>query len=339
MQPSTNLYDLADRLYSLAPWNWICEDQLIGLRHPETGELAHLSVMGQSGQHRCLAVYLGEEALHRFNLIHALEQEELPLSDDDLPSLILGARQLQVSFSVRADLSKEELAAIKREGRRYRGENWPTFHSYHPGRAPTSRLTEEETAWLAMAIGQLLEVAPLLREDPSADIRDGEQGVEILTRACTDGEWHTTWTRLDDRLYEFSTPAPSAFLVEKISRLPISGTVECLFLMIPNPIGKNQEEAYYPHLLMMVDAHSGHVMGGEMVTTESQTYEEMIHSIPDLLLRQCDKVGVRPSAFHVSNLTTYHLLEKTSRALGTTLELLPELPALDHAFDSLSSGL
>lgn len=49
------LYDLADRLHQLAPWDWMEEDQLIRVMHPETGESAYLSVMVAAGEHVCLA--------------------------------------------------------------------------------------------------------------------------------------------------------------------------------------------------------------------------------------------------------------------------------------------
>jgi len=41
MSDTSRLYDLADQLYHLSPWAWMTEDQVIGIRHPETGELAY----------------------------------------------------------------------------------------------------------------------------------------------------------------------------------------------------------------------------------------------------------------------------------------------------------
>jgi hypothetical protein len=56
---TAQLYDLADELYRLAPWQWMFEDELIGLRHPRTKELAQISIMGANGEHISLALYLG----------------------------------------------------------------------------------------------------------------------------------------------------------------------------------------------------------------------------------------------------------------------------------------
>jgi len=42
-------YDLADALFALAHWNWMNEENLIAIRHPETGRLDHISIMGAAG--------------------------------------------------------------------------------------------------------------------------------------------------------------------------------------------------------------------------------------------------------------------------------------------------
>lgn len=107
------LYDLAEEFYRLAPWGWMDEGSLIALRHPSSGEVAYLSVTGTLGDHLSLTLYVGEEALHRFNLIHAAEILDIPLSEADIVGLIVEARQLQVSFGKRPRLEKADLAQIK----------------------------------------------------------------------------------------------------------------------------------------------------------------------------------------------------------------------------------
>ena len=96
--PDTALYDLADQLYDLAPWEWMSEVQVIELRHPETGESGYISIIGGNGEHLCLALYLGEEALHRFNLMQEAEFEGIHLGRADQMALILESRQIQLSF-------------------------------------------------------------------------------------------------------------------------------------------------------------------------------------------------------------------------------------------------
>lgn len=91
------------------------EDHLIAIRHPETGRLDHISIMGAAGNHFSLAIDLGDEARQRFNLIQSAENDDQPLPHEDTIALILDTSQLQASFSERGDLFKSELASIPNE--------------------------------------------------------------------------------------------------------------------------------------------------------------------------------------------------------------------------------
>lgn len=330
--PAAQLYDLADELYRLAPWQWMYEDQLIGLRHPHTGELAQISIMGVSGEHLCLALYLGEAALHRFNLIHAGLPGGDELPQEDNLALILESRQLQVSFDGREQLSKAELAEIKKLGRKYRGVNYPKFSSFHPGRCPM-RIDEAEAEWLLHALTQVLEVAPAIRAGHTSPQRRGEHGPESLTREFHDGAWRTTWLPIDSRLYEFPTPAPDAALAAKVAQHPTRLHVECQFQIIPQSIG-TRASAVYPYAVLSVDSESGFVFGMELASVEKQSHEALLASVPDHFLRMWDRNQIYPASLHVSTLATQAMLEKTAASLSIPLVLEDDLPALQEALSS-----
>jgi hypothetical protein len=330
---TSEAYDLADSLFALAPWDWMNEAQLIALRHPETGRLDHISIMGAAGNHFSLAIYLGAEARQRFNLLQAEEYEDRPLSEEDTIALILDTPQLQVSFSERGDLYESELAAIKKHGRKYRGENWPSFRSFSPGHCPVPA-DPPETAWLCTAIRQVLEVAPLLRG--GHDTHRYDRGlVEIVTRECIDGAWQTTWHEDAFTKFTFPQPEPDSFLLEKIRRHESEIPIEVHFQLVPNPVGKSRETSLFPYLLLVVEPKSHFVIGVSMLSTEGQSYEELITSIPDELLRLCDKHSVSPASISVGSPATQCLLTKTAAALGIPCKLKKRLPALDDALGSL----
>ena len=325
-------YDLADALFALAPWTWLNEDNLIAIRHPETGRLDHISIMGAAGNHRCLAVYLGVVARQRFNLMQSAECDMDPHGNDDSLALILDTPQLQVSFSERSDLFKSELAAIKKHGRKYHGENWPSFRSFSPGHCPIPA-NPPETAWLCTAIRQVLEVAPTLHL--SDTYRYDNCIVEILTRGCIDGIWRTTWEQDDGELFSYPEPEPNSFLLEKIRQYTREVPLEVHFQLVPNPIGKSRETSVYPYLLLVVEPTSHFVLGVAMLGTEKQTYDALIASIPDELLRICDKHAVRPASIAVASQSTYSLLVNIAVDLNIPCDLKKRLPALDDALGSL----
>ena len=253
----TRLYDLADELYLRAPWQWMEETHLIALRHPQTGEVGYLSVMGQLGDHRALALYLGDDAIERFNRMNSDD----PGTQQDGMRLVLESRHLQLSFNERAHLSKTDLAEIKALGRKYRGEAWPKMRSFHPG-IVAERISEAEAVWLTLAVEQLFAVAPRLRSAPDQTIRTHDHGVQILSRQQTPlGEWVDVW--MPHHIAEFVFPSPpcDAALAAKVKAQPKSAAILCLFTLLPNPVGKQGGRCVYPYLLLAVGADTGFIFG------------------------------------------------------------------------------
>lgn len=328
-QPMSEACDLAELLYELAPWRWMDETMLIAVADPATGRRDHISIMGQAGNHRSLALYLGPEARRRFNLL----QEVQDLSDEEYASLILNTRQLQCSFSERSDLYPRELAAIKRAGRSYRGDNWPSFRSFHPGHCPRP-VDDDELSLLLNAIRQVLDVSPALASG-SFTKRARGKAIQILTRIDRDGAWSSEWTPDDASLFAYPSPLPSEVMVESVRRHEQAVPMDVLFQIIPNPVGKTRESSVYPSLVLVVEPSSGFVLGAELLSTEAQSYEQLIESIPDTFLRICNKHSARPNAISVASPSTHALLAPTAEALGIACIQKSRLPALDAALRSM----
>jgi len=322
-------YDLADRLYKLAPWKWMGEIKLIAIEEPETRRIDHISMMGMNGEHHSMAVYLGAEARHRFNLM----QDDDDLSREDMLHLILDTPQLQCSFSDRSDLFKSELAAIKAAGKKYRGENWPTFRTFRPGHCPVPA-NESETRWLCTAIEQVLEIAPTV--DFGDDTLRYENGrCEILTRRFLNGEWRTDWTPDDNAIYAYPEPAATPVLVEKVRNHARAVAVEVAFMMMPNPIGKSRETSVFPYILLVVEPTSRFVLGMELQSIESRPHEAIASHVPELFLRICDKQGIRPASIDVASACTAALLKQTATALGIPCKQRRRLAAMDDVLQSM----
>ena len=323
------LYELADAIYKLAPWRWLEETDLIAVHHPETNERFYLSLMGAAGNHTALAVYLGEESLHRFNLMQQEEELSPPLSEMDGLALVLESRQLQVSFGPRGDLAPSDLSEIKKLGRKYRGENWPYFRSYRPGFAPAP-ITSEETLLLQLAMEQFYVLLPTLAETSEIAVRNGPQGAEILTRQFLQGQWKTSYTPHDMRNFTFPQPAPSELLTAKIARLKPNLKLECIFQLMPTPVGPSATNAVFPYLFLCVDRASEFILGMHMLSTEEQSHEALIASVPDRFLQMCDKIGAAPTEIHVSSHYAQALLQKTAAALNIPLKFKNHLPTADR---------
>jgi hypothetical protein len=328
---TTRLYDLADQFLRLAPWTWMHEEQLIGLQHPDTNEIAWISIMGAAGNHRTLALYLGTEAVQRFNLIQQHNDHNILLTRADIVSLILETRQLQATFAFRDELFPHELASIKSLKRKYRGENWPAFRSFRQSLAPVTA-SPEEASWLEFALEQSLIVAPRLRHDPFANLAANTDHNVALVRSRSSGSWQDSWHPEITSIYSFPEPEPSELLVASIRKLPRSKPVATSWHMIPEPVGK-PGEAFFPYLSLTVEAASG-----KIVSIDTANPLDGI-SPPDSILRAWLKVGINPSAILTNSAATAATLAATARALDTPLHINPHIPALDVAANGLADVL
>jgi len=331
------LYDLADEYFRLAPWQWMDEAQLIALRHPTSGDLAYLSVTGAIGEHLSLTLYLGEEALHRFNLIQEAEFMEIPLSEADIVGLIVEARQLQVSFGGRSRLEKADLAQITAHGRKYRGETWPHFRFFRPGWAP-GPIDDLEIDWLLHGLTQILDVAPRLASGTVEDSRKTPR-FQILGRERGEGgQWRDFWLDFDDSLHDFPSPECDPDLIRSVLALPQKGDLQLAFEVLPMPVGPRFGEQTFPYLLLCVDPGTGMIVGMEMLSVEESSYPELIAGVPDTLLRLWARAGARPSAVRATSLRTCLLLGKLAEALETPVYRQDKLPALEAALGSMKEA-
>lgn len=87
------------------------EDEVFGVRDPESEEIGFVSVMGAGGEHFAIALYPGADALYDFLNLH--EAGEQGLADDIAPDRVLEIPQLQASFEDREQLDKEDREVIK----------------------------------------------------------------------------------------------------------------------------------------------------------------------------------------------------------------------------------
>lgn len=329
---AARLYDLADAYCRLAPWQWMEETDLIAVRLPGMEEPGFVSVMGMAGNHTALALYLGLGALERFNLMHA----GADLSHGDKLRLILESRQLQASFNGRGDLEKSELAEIKTLGRKYRGDTWPCFRSFHPGMAP-GPVTAQEAEWLGLALEQVTIVAPRLRGGDFRTFRMHAGTMEILSRepAGAPAAWQDRWRPFPRKDHVFPSPSCNSFLAAAVAKHPHTADLECSFLLIPNGIGPRFGARTYPYIFLVADAGSGIILGFEMLSVEDQPFEALIASVPDLFLRFCDKSKLRPRTLSCAGRSTAALLEAPARALRIEAVARHSLPALDAIVASM----
>ncbi len=324
------LYESAARIKELAPWEWMTEADVFGVRDPETGDLGLVSVMGMLGEHYAVSIYLGSEGIHGF-----LDLQEMgPLMG---PESLMQIPQLQASFEDRGELDKKDREVIKDIGLKFRGRNaWPMFRSYRPSFFPWF-LEAEEARFLSAALDQLSEVAPRFREDSSLL---EPSGGGILLREPGRGGGDVLWEDASTGVPPLDAPPIEVEVemseIEALGRLPRwEARLEVDFFMFPAPIqGEKGERPYFPHMLMTVDGASGMILGSELLAPDP-SLEAMWGSVPENLADQLSAADLVPEKMSVASELLFELLAPLAEEAGFELELSESLPGLDPAREEL----
>jgi hypothetical protein len=254
----------------------------------------------------------------------------------------------QLVFGHKSDLSKEQLALIKRLKLKPKGRNaWVYVDDYTPGFLPAFALTPSQASLLEAALSQLLEVAPRVQQDekllyPSE--HEMEEALEdddtpnmlfwrVPQKNADSGE--ITW-RDEKREVPLPTPAPLNMFfdiqqLEKVRKLPKYKTpVELDVSILPTPFEDDSPRPYFPYLLLAVNARTQEVIFTE-VLRPLPSLQAMYDSFAMTVLGKFIEQGKLPSKIHSSNPLTEYLLKPLTSALKIKVELRDRLPALDIA--------
>jgi hypothetical protein len=330
LQEWRRLYESAVRIKGLSPWEWMTESDVFGVRSPETGELGFVSVMGMLGEHYAVSLYLGSEGINGY-----LGLQELgPFAD---PGDLLLIPQLHASFENREELDKRDRDVIKELGLKFRGRDaWPMFRSIRPSFLPWF-LDAGEVRFLSLVLEQLADVAPRFREDPS--LLEPSGGESYLLRAPREEGGRRLWE--DGSMGVPPLDAPpivvemDAAKIEALGRLPRGEVrLEVDFFMLPAPVQDKVDRPYFPHMLLVVDAGSGMVIGVELLTPHPSP-EAMWGGVPETLADQLFALELAPEKVSVDSELLFELLEPLAGEAGFDLQLTPSLPALEPAREEL----
>lgn len=331
------LYDATIQIKSLAPWQWMTEDDVFGVQDPETGEIGYVSITGALGEHLSVIVYLGSLALLQlWNLKSNPELLEF------YPEKIMEIRQLQASFEDRKVLTKRDRDVIKQLGLKFRGKKaWPMFRSIIPGYLPW-QLTAWEARFLRHVLEQTLEVAPRLQTDPDAlfSEEDEENDLYLIRVPHQDGDeliWEDAWQEPAPAELAFPIDIPPQ-LGEHVLTLPKSeGSLEIDIFSLPARIQEHRDDRpYFPYVLLFVDHQSGFIFDTKFLSPEPD-WLTIWSQAPVAILELFARLGAIPKTVYVRHDFLITMLNTLASILDFKVEPVLYLEQLDEAKDFLMS--
>ena len=326
------LYDRADQIKTLAPWEWMDEEDYFGVQLPGNEPVRLVSFLGGWGEYFACAIYEGWESLRDIRAVQDM--------DDPSPMMtVMEIRHIQAVFTEREFVDESVAGVISALGRKYRGPNdWPVFQSYRAGYLPW-RIEADEAPALLEVLNQALGMA-LRTEDHPELLRGGEEGQILFRVADATCGWRDEWRAMPELpVREMAVDLPVATLTALRSMPLMAVQVEMDFVMTAGHVQQTPDdrpESMYA--LTMVNADSGVVYGIEVMQA-LDGLDAMWAKIPVKVLTLLQRLGGCPKQVAVRSDPMMNLLRPLTEWLPFRLVRQEKLPRTEAIMEDLDAFL
>lgn len=313
------LYEIAVKFRDLAPWRWMTDSDIFGVKDPETGKVGYCCVLGMAGEVFGMVLYRGTEGLIGYlNMLYG----EIRSAED----FVMTQDCIKATFEDRGDLDRRDLELIRSLGLKFRGrKKWPQFRSFLPGYAPWY-LTGQEVRFLSVALEQATFVAGRFREDPEV-LSPPEEGrflVRVPVRRGGRVHWRSRRMKPDMkerfRLFQVEFPVVEGLDIAK-------GKVwEVGYFAMLTPVRKGKDRPFYPCVFMCVDRESKFILGMH-ITSYDDLVEEGVKWFAEMLA----DLGWGPEEIRVSQVEVRGMLGPIAEIYRIPLKKVKGLGAWSYA--------
>ncbi len=321
------LYQYAEKIKELAPWEWMYESDIFGLALPEYEENYYVSILGSAGEHFAFSVLQGDVALGIFDFI----------SNNDIaaPGLFFYMAQLQISFEDREFCEKEDLEIIKKLGLKFRGHNdYPTFRAMHPGYLPYFINRNEAQIFLDI-LEQSIEVIERFRENEELLYGDEDK---IFFRVKTEtGAWKDEYRFVPDVISQGVSVNIPYELIEKIMDMPRrEAVVEMEIYPAPATVTDEEGRPYVPLAVLIADQQSGGILKMELLKPALDFFD-FVQTLPINIISVIQQMEIIPTKFQITNSFLTSVFQTIFDQLSLELEIVDRLPNIEMIKRSMES--
>jgi len=180
LEQNRALYKAVQSFNQILPWNYVDDEELFGIVHPETGALWYVTVRGKINPPCGLIVINGPLALD------VMKQQNAPINIDDLTAvlklgdLIPENDYLLAALRSRGDVMDYDLRIVRDLNLKFHGaRDWPIFRSVK-NHASDGFIDRDETVWLTLVLTQAVELLRKRRSSPK--LFEADENGANLTR-------------------------------------------------------------------------------------------------------------------------------------------------------------
>ena len=317
------LYDLADTIAELEPWKILPEYRIFGVRLSDDGINGYVGIIGEQGQVCGVTVYMGESALDRIRYICS-------------PERLLEIPMLALTFDSPEILEDRDRKIITSLKRAYRTDiTIPVFRTYTPGYFPWY-MEKKEAGHLITCLEQTIEVIRRKEFKHLLDLRT-EDSRCLYRFPAENGKSTEVVEEIPENQDKSKYFHIKISVLEKTRKLPVgTESIQAGLRILPSAIGPEGERPSVAYLLLLVDRDSEMVLGFEILSA-IPSIRDMELSVPELLLRKLEEIGMKPAklSVHEDGKLCEILYQLGYEHLPVHVEEETELAALEAAQNSL----
>jgi hypothetical protein len=322
---------LSTRLNEMAPWNYLEEIEVFGVRMPDSGKQYFVSIMGAAGEHYGMAAYEDVQGLLSF---WDLQQPARWMR----PSELLLIPHLMVSFENRDMIDPPDRKKMKELGFSFRGRNaWPLFRHVIPGFLPF--MPEDEALdHLVIVMEQAINVFERAKTGIGFIHPENMDENVYLVRAMSGqesgpGQWNDTYWQMElpKMNHQMNFIARER---DKISSLPKSrDTFQADIALLSYQIAEPGKKVFFASMYLFVSKKYGTVLDFNLLTPIDGV-NAMHARFPDLLIKSILKMNIQPAAIEIRHPVFYQMAKQV---LHTTKLQIHQKPVLSQLEDALQS--
>ncbi|MCL2774481.1 MAG: hypothetical protein FWD71_14220 [Oscillospiraceae bacterium] len=319
----SELYETANNIKKIAPWDYMWDSNLITVILPEHKEPFYCSVMGRNGECYAIGIYLGYKGIESLRRI-----VEGNLNGE--PAFISGFEQncLMCFFGDREELNDKDRDILKTLKLRFRGHNdWIYFRSMRPGYYPW-HIDSEQADVLIQTLKNFIPAFTDLRDGKvNVDFENGE--TLIRSYSAEKDKWTNTVTRIEDVAIKVKIPAViinDGALIEALKKQKKnSAALELEAAYLPAPIQENKNEApYLGKIVILSDKRTCMPLGQSLIKPGEPVDEAIIN----ILAGYIRKYG-RPASLYVRDDRTAAFVDDLFRKIDVKLIIGMGMPSTD----------
>ena len=341
-QPSDELMDAAFRYKKTGLWKRLWSSEIFSVVF-EDGQTGYISLMGKTGDHCAIGLYMGNEGL--LSLLDIFD-EDVPESLFDREERLHSQNCLQLILDERQYLRDEEYEAVsaykKAHGIRTDGKNaLPHFRQFRPGYVPWHPASAKEENDLLRAAQACLFLDTLLKKQSADGLGFSmfdENTKEIpLLRETGQGWEYAGMTALPQPEPVYMVPQSwNDLAARKAKKLKASEEWQCKLIQYPEPSVVDEHSApFYPMLLVNVLGRGGMAYPPAI----SERFYEDPDDLAEQFLNTLLQINERPSSIAVGDERTYAYLTPLAKALGIRLVKKQMLGQLETVLEAMEEDI